>query len=126
MTETPEEKFERVVERRHDNATKALELMQNLTDKRGYRATPERRKNLITELETMVTDLADAWGVGDTPVYVNTLPGAQPTAPVTNVSPVHSNGSFIDSLQNDPAKLMDLIYTATTRLDAELTRRGVT
>jgi len=62
VTETKAEKFERVAAPRIENATKAMNLLNNLSGS-AYESTLERRAEIIAHLQTQLDGLAFAWAV---------------------------------------------------------------
>ena len=66
MTETHEQRFERIATNRAEKVAHVLGLMQNL-GRSPYKSTPERRREILAGLQGDLDALAEAWGVETAP-----------------------------------------------------------
>lgn len=108
MTETKNEKFERMLDVRLPKALKAVSLLENLSG-RDYESYSSQRRALVDQLYDAVDGVADAFGVA--------AAEAEPAAPEPASEPVSEDG--------EPTRLTgtDLSYV---RWAYDMLRRGET
>lgn len=106
--------FERINQPRVEKILKMLETIE----------TSARSNKTEAEVQNL---LLPVYGkLGNQPIQqVNLVADQTSTVPVQRQTAPGSIPALVDSLNGDPAKLMDLIYSATVRLDEELARRGL-
>lgn len=111
--------FERVLAPRQTNALKALELMQNLTAKRGYLADDDRREAVLEQLYDAVDAVALSWDLPSL-CRASTLQSAPPV-PVKPGQRVFLR----DHIENaSVAECSSAIALCMTRIDEALVEAG--
>lgn len=86
MMETKAQKFERVLRPRLEKVTHQIGLMGNLTNS-AYESSPERRAQIISDLQASIDRLADEWKVAKPSVAPAPAPEAPTQIDVAFVTP---------------------------------------